>query len=82
VRNLHTFALAESLGGIESLCCHPASMTHGSIPREEREKRGVTETLLRLSVGIEGVDDLIADLTQALDAVGAKHTAQASAGSR
>jgi cystathionine beta-lyase/cystathionine gamma-synthase len=69
VRNLRVFALAESLGGIESLCCHPVTMTHGSIPREEREKRGVTDTLLRLSVGIEGADDLIADLSQALDAV-------------
>ena len=76
VRHLRIFALAESLGGIESLCCHPASMTHGSIPREEREKRGVTETLLRLSVGIEGVDDLIADLAQALDAVAATHRSQ------
>ena len=56
VRNLRVFALAESLGGIESLCCHPASMTHGSIPAAEREKRGVTETLLRLSVGIEDVE--------------------------
>ncbi|HEX8728664.1 MAG TPA: PLP-dependent transferase, partial [Ktedonobacterales bacterium] len=79
VRNLRVFALAESLGGIESLCCHPASMTHGSIPREERERRGVTDTLLRLSVGIEGADDLIADLTQALDAVTATHKAKAGA---
>jgi len=76
VRRLRVFALAESLGGVESLCCHPASMTHGSIPREERERRGVTETLLRLSVGIEGVDDLIADLTQALDAVATTHRRQ------
>ena len=74
VRRLRVFALAESLGGVESLCCHPASMTHGSIPAEERERRGVTETLLRLSVGIEGVDDLIADLSQALDAVTQTHT--------
>ncbi len=66
VRGLKVFALAESLGGVESLCCHPASMTHGSIPAEEREKRGVTDTLLRLSVGIEDADDLIADLEQAL----------------
>ena len=66
VRGLKVFALAESLGGVESLCCHPASMTHGSIPKEEREKRGVTDTLLRLSVGIEDGDDLIADLEQAL----------------
>jgi len=83
VRHLRVFALAESLGGIESLCCHPASMTHGSIPREEREQRGVTDTLLRLSVGIEGADDLIADLTQALDAVAVTHKAhEAKAGAR
>lgn len=69
VRHLRVFALAESLGGVESLCCHPASMTHGSIPAQERERRGVTETLLRLSVGIEDVRDLIADLDQALSAV-------------
>lgn len=66
VRSLRVFALAESLGGIESLCCHPASMTHGSIPAEVREARGVTETLLRLSVGIEAAEDLVADLEQAL----------------
>jgi cystathionine beta-lyase/cystathionine gamma-synthase len=70
VRHLRIFSLAESLGGVESLCCHPASMTHGAIPAAERERRGVTETLLRLSVGIEGVDDLIADLDQALAATG------------
>lgn len=68
VRRLRVFALAESLGGVESLCCHPASMTHGSIPAAERERRGVTETLLRLSVGIEDASDLIADLDQALAA--------------
>ena len=73
VRRLRIFALAESLGGVESLCCHPASMTHGSIPAEERERRGVTETLLRLSVGIEDANDLIADLSQALDGVVAAH---------
>jgi cystathionine gamma-synthase/cystathionine gamma-lyase len=61
------FSLAESLGGVESLLCHPARMTHGSIPKEERERRGVTDGLLRLSVGIEGIDDLIADLTGALN---------------
>jgi O-succinylhomoserine (thiol)-lyase len=65
-RRLHVFALAESLGGVESLACHPATMTHASIPVEERERRGVTETLMRLSVGIEDVEDLIADLDQAL----------------
>jgi cystathionine beta-lyase/cystathionine gamma-synthase len=69
VRNLRIFSLAESLGGVESLCCHPSSMTHGSIPVEERERRGVTETLLRLSVGIEDSRDLVADLEQALQAV-------------
>jgi len=55
------------LGGVESLAGHPASMTHASIPKEEREKVGVTDNLVRLSVGIEHVDDLLADLAQALD---------------
>jgi cystathionine gamma-synthase/cystathionine gamma-lyase len=64
---MHYFSLAESLGGVESLICHPARMTHGSIPKEEREKRGVTDGLLRLSVGIEDADDLIDDLRQALE---------------
>jgi cystathionine beta-lyase/cystathionine gamma-synthase len=62
------FSLAESLGGVESLICHPARMTHGSIPKEERERRGITDGLLRLSVGIESAPDLIADLRAALDA--------------
>jgi len=66
VRRLKVFTLAESLGGVESLICHPASMTHGSIPKDMRESRGLTDTLLRLSVGIEDVDDLLADLEQAL----------------
>ena len=57
---------AESLGGVESLVCHPASMTHGSIPQEIRESRGLTDTLLRLSVGIEDIEDILADLQQAL----------------
>ncbi|GBL34898.1 cystathionine beta-lyase [Filimonas sp.] len=60
------FSLAESLGGVESLIGHPASMTHGSIPREERIKNGLADTLIRLSVGIEDVDDLIDDLKQAI----------------
>lgn len=64
--NVRVFSLAESLGGVESLLSHPASMTHASIPKEEREKSGLKESLLRLSVGIEDIDDLIADLTQAL----------------
>ena len=65
----HLFSLAESLGGVESLIGHPASMTHASIPKEEREKSGVTDSLIRLSVGIEDVDDLIHDLSNALDEV-------------
>jgi len=60
------FSLAESLGGVESLINHPATMTHGAIPKETREKVGVVDNLLRLSVGVEHVDDLIADLEQAL----------------
>ncbi len=60
------FALAESLGGVESLLGHPASMTHASIPREERLKNGLADSLIRLSVGLEDADDLIADLDQAL----------------
>ncbi|GGH81498.1 cystathionine beta-lyase/cystathionine gamma-synthase [Filimonas zeae] len=60
------FSLAESLGGVESLINHPASMTHASIPREERLKNGLTDSLIRLSVGIEDIDDLIADLKQAI----------------
>ncbi|WP_457617499.1 cystathionine gamma-synthase [Lutibacter sp.] len=66
VENLKIFTLAESLGGVESLSGHPASMTHASIPKEEREKTGVVDSLIRLSVGIEDIDDLIADLDKAL----------------
>lgn len=66
VEKLEIFTLAESLGGVESLVGHPASMSHGSIPKEEREKNGVVDALIRLSVGIEDVEDLIADLEQAL----------------
>ena len=65
LEKLHLFTLAESLGGVESLCGHPATMTHASIPAEEREKSGVTDSLIRLSVGIEDVDDLIDDLKNA-----------------
>ena len=64
--NMNVFSLAESLGGVESLINHPATMTHASIPKEERDKAGVVESLLRLSVGIENIEDLIADLKQAL----------------
>jgi cystathionine gamma-lyase len=66
---LRVFSLAESLGGVESLVGHPASMTHASIPKEEREKTGVVDSLLRLSVGVEDEVDLIEDLRQALDNV-------------
>ncbi len=66
-RETKLFSLAESLGGVESLLCHPARMTHGSIPKEDRERRGVTDGLLRLSVGIEDCDDLIADLRNAIE---------------
>src|SRR5690554_4567 len=66
VENLKIFTLAESLGGVESLAGHPASMTHASIPKEEREKIGVVDSLIRLSVGIEDVEDLIEDLRQAI----------------
>jgi cystathionine gamma-lyase len=62
----HLFALAESLGGVESLIGHPASMTHASIPREQRISVGLTDSLIRLSVGVEDCDDLIADLAAAL----------------
>ncbi len=66
VEKLKVFTLAESLGGVESLAGHPASMTHASIPKEEREKTGVVDSLIRLSVGIEDAQDLIQDLAQAL----------------
>jgi cystathionine beta-lyase/cystathionine gamma-synthase len=60
------FALAESLGGVESLVCHPASMTHASVPESDRARLGITDGLVRLSVGIEDIEDLIADLDGAL----------------
>lgn len=66
VEKLKVFTLAESLGGVESLAGHPASMTHASIPKLEREKTGVVDSLIRLSVGIEDIDDLIEDLRQAI----------------
>lgn len=66
VENLKIFTLAESLGGVESLAGYPASMTHASIPKAERERSGVVDSLIRLSVGIEDADDLIADLKQAI----------------
>ena len=69
VSKTHFFTLAESLGGVESLCGHPASMTHAAIPKKERLKSGVTDSLIRLSVGIEDIDDLIYDLESTLKKV-------------
>ena len=66
LKNVKIFTLGESLGGVESLISHPASMTHASIPKEEREKLGVTDTLIRFSVGIEDIEDLIADIKQSI----------------
>jgi len=66
LEKLNYFPKAESLGGIESLCCHPASMTHASIPRETRETVGIADSMVRFSVGIETVEDLIEDVKQAL----------------
>jgi len=66
VKKVSVFALAESLGGVESLIGHPATMTHAAIPKKEREKSGIVDSLIRLSVGIEDADDLIIDLEQAL----------------
>ncbi len=65
-QSLKLVALAESLGGVESLVCHPASMTHASIPYEVRQKIGITDGLIRLSIGIENIDDILADLAQAI----------------
>jgi len=67
LRHLRVFTVAESLGGVESLAEHPSSMTHASVPKEERERIGVTESLIRLSVGLEDIEDLINDLSQALE---------------
>ena len=65
-RALKIFTLAESLGGVESLICHPASMTHAAVPKEEREKYGFTDALVRFSVGIEDIEDLIEDVDKIL----------------
>jgi len=66
LNGVKVFALAESLGGVESLICHPASMTHASVPKEEREKMGLTDSLVRFSVGIEDIEDLIEDVQNTL----------------
>ena len=73
--NLEYFTLAESLGGVESLVAHPATMTHASMDATARHHAGISDSLLRLSVGIESPDDLVRDVTRALDAVSAKHVA-------
>ena len=65
-KSLKLVALAESLGGVESLVCHPASMTHAAIPYEVRQRVGITDGLIRLSIGIEGIDDILADIDQAI----------------
>jgi len=69
MESVELFSLAESLGGVESLINHPASMTHASIPKEERVKNGLSDSLIRLSIGVEDVEDLIEDLNQALSKV-------------
>ena len=69
LENTELFALAESLGGVESLINHPALMTHASVPKEQRDALGVTDSLVRLSVGIEDVRDLIDDLGNAFEAI-------------
>lgn len=66
LKRIKVFALAESLGGVASLAEHPATMTHASMPKEHQEKVGITDELIRLSVGLENSDDLIEDLSQAL----------------
>ena len=66
---LKIFEIAESLGGVESLVCHPATMTHGSVPKKMREKIGITDGLVRLSVGIEDKEDLIEDIKRALNCI-------------
>ncbi len=70
LENVKVFALAESLGGVESLIEHPALMTHASVPRELREQAGLTNSLIRVSVGIEHIDDLIADFDRAFKKIG------------
>ena len=69
LENVNMFTLAESLGGVESLIEHPAIMTHASVPVEQRAALGISDGLIRLSVGIEHPDDLVADLERGLDAV-------------
>ena len=69
LNSVRLMALAESLGGVETLISHPATMTHGSVPAARRQEIGITDGLVRISVGIEDIDDLLADISQALDRV-------------
>ena len=69
VKSTYYFQLAESLGGVKSLVCHPAQMTHASVPREKRLKSGIKDSLIRLSCGIEDAEDLIKDLNQSLNKI-------------
>jgi len=69
MESFEIFSLAESLGGVESLVNHPASMTHASIPRDQRIQNGLSDSLIRLSVGVEDIEDLLADLKQALSKI-------------
>jgi cystathionine beta-lyase/cystathionine gamma-synthase len=78
VMSTGVFVLAESLGGVESLINHPASMTHASIPKEIREAHGITDRLIRLSVGIESADDLVEDLKGAFAAIAQPVSAKAN----
>jgi cystathionine beta-lyase len=73
VKATHLFKLAESLGGVKSLVAHPATMTHASIPKERHADFGITDGLIRLSVGLEDCQDLIDDLTQAFETASAKY---------
>ena len=66
LKKFEVFTLAESLGGVESLVSHPATMTHASIPKEKREKLGVKDGIIRLSIGLESIDDILSDLKNAL----------------
>jgi cystathionine beta-lyase/cystathionine gamma-synthase len=69
LKNVKVFTAAESLGGVESLIEHPSSMTHASVPKQERDRIGVTDSLIRVSVGLEDPEDLITDLSTALEHV-------------
>ena len=72
VNNLELVTFGESLGGVESLICHPATMTHASLPKELRERIGITDKLIRISVGIEDKEDILSDIQKALAKAGEK----------